>query len=178
MSDMRLATVTAADAEAIAEYRAAFPADRARVTLELERIPGLDHLEEYPDVAAWLAFTQTMAGKITWYALRRTGEERILGMICLRHRLEYDDDEGDFASHVGYSVRPDARRRGCASAMLTLLLPEARRAGIEVLRLICMADNTASQRTIERCGGVYLDALTGEESGLTVYRYDLPTTCE
>lgn len=175
MSDMYLARVTAADAEAIADYRAAFPADRARVTLEPERIPGLDHLEEFPDAAAWLTFTQTMAGKITWYALRRAGEERILGMLCLRHRLEYDDDEGDFASHVGYSVRPDARRRGCASAMLTLLLPEAHRAGIDVLRLICMADNIASRRTIGRCGGIYRDTLTGEESGLTVCRYDLPT---
>ena len=41
-----------------------------------------------------------------------------------------------------------------------------------------MADNTASRRTIERAGGAYLDSLTGEESGLTVLRYDLPTNAE
>lgn len=175
MNDLTLARVTAADEEAIAEYRAAFPAERARVTLEPERIPGLDRLEAFADVAAWLAFTRTMAGRISWYALRHAGEKRILGMICLRHSLADDDDEGDFASHVGYSVRPDARRRGHASAMLKLLLPEARGVGIGSLRIICMADNTASRRTILRCGGVYLDAMTGEESGLTVLRYDLPT---
>lgn len=171
MSEMRFVSVTELSAAVVDEYRAAFPADRQRVTLDPKRIPGIDHLEEFADTAAWLTFCKAMAGKVSWYALTRNG--RILGMLCLRHRLEFDDDEGDFASHIGYSVRPDERGRGHAGEMLRQILPRAREAGVERLRIICMTDNIASRRTVEGAGGVLMDCITGEESGLTVCRYDI-----
>ena len=52
MEELRLVPVTAADAKIIAEYCAAFPESRMRVTFEENRIPGLDHLEEYGNIAA------------------------------------------------------------------------------------------------------------------------------
>jgi predicted acetyltransferase len=74
---------------------------------------------------------------------------RILGAIVLRHI--FDDRFG----HVGYGVRPSARRRGLASWALGEMLDEAR-AALTVDRVLipCLADNVASARTIERNGGV------------------------
>ena len=73
----------------------------------------------------------------------------VLGGIVLRHRL---DDE---AGHIGYGIRPSARRRGLASWALGEMLIEARAAlGADRVLVQCLADNAASARTIERCGGV------------------------
>ena len=47
MDELELLPLSPALAHEIAAYRATFPADRMRVTLYPDRIPGLDHLEEY-----------------------------------------------------------------------------------------------------------------------------------
>ena len=71
----------------------------------------------------------------------------MLGGIALRHT--FDDDLG----HIGYGVRPSARRRGLASWALGEVLVEARAAlGVDRVLVPCLSDNTASARTIERCG--------------------------
>ncbi len=173
MEELYLARVSPEYAAQIADYRAEFPADRQRVTLEEERIPGLDRLEEFDSVADWLAFCREMAGKIDWYLSIRKGDGRAVGAVCLRRALEYDDDDPEFASHIGYSVRPSERGKGYAEAQLRLALEKAREAGLDRVRLVCVADNQASRRTILSCGGVLADTLHGEESGLDVDRFDL-----
>ncbi|HUC04871.1 MAG TPA: GNAT family N-acetyltransferase [Acidimicrobiales bacterium] len=81
-------------------------------------------------------------------------EGRVLGGIALRHELtEVDEDRG----HIGYGVRPSARRRGVATWALTAMLGEARTLGLGRVLLVCAEDNVASARTIERCGGVLGD---------------------
>jgi predicted acetyltransferase len=74
---------------------------------------------------------------------------RLMGGIALRHK--FDDDVG----HIGYGIRPSGRRRGMATWALGEMLLEAR-AALQVDRVLipCLADNVASARTIERCGGV------------------------
>jgi predicted acetyltransferase len=73
----------------------------------------------------------------------------VLGGIVLRH--QFDDAVG----HIGYGIRPSARRRGVASWALREMLVEAR-AALQVDRVLvpCLADNIASARTIESCDGV------------------------
>jgi predicted acetyltransferase len=74
---------------------------------------------------------------------------RVLGGIALRHYL--DDDRG----HIGYGVRPSARRRGLAGWALAAMLDEARAVlTVDRVLLVCRAGNAASARTIERTGGV------------------------
>ena len=74
---------------------------------------------------------------------------RVLGGIALRHKL--DENLG----HLGYGIRPSARRRGLASWALGEMLTEARAVrGLDRLLVWCLADNTASARTIESRGGV------------------------
>ena len=175
MEPLRLIQPGPADAEAIAEYRAAFPAEGLRVTPEPERIPGLDGLEAFPSVEEWLRYTEAQRGRISWFLTVRERDGRVVGCACLRHRLEYDDDDPDFASHIGYSIRPDAQGRGYGKAQLRLVLREARRLGLQEVRIICRDINLASGRVIQGCGGRFVDALHGEESGMTVYRWDVPT---
>ncbi len=173
---LRMIGVTKADAPRIEEYLSSFPADRERVTYVAERIPGLDHLEEFSTVSEWLAYTETMKGKLSWYMAVREEDPKIVGFCCLRHRLEYDDDDPPFASHLGCSVRPEERRKGYATEQLQLMKPIARSFGIDPLRIVCLDTNTGSNRAIRNGGGILIDAITGELSGLTVNRYDVPTS--
>ena len=172
---IRLIRVTAEHARQIEEYRAAFPADRERVTPDPERIPGLDRLEEYGSVEEWLRFCEGMAGKIEWYLSVRPKDGRTVGALVLRRSLEYDDDDPEFSSHIGYSVRPDERGKGYAREQLRLGLQAARRNGLGTVRLVCLDTNIGSIRTILSNGGVYIDTIRGEESGMNVNRYNIRT---
>ncbi len=94
----------------------------------------------------------------------------IVGSINLRHELtDYLLREG---GHIGYAVRPSARRLGVATAALRLMLAQARRLGINPVLVTCDDDNVASARTIERCGGVLEDVRDGHRR----YWITLPDT--
>jgi RimJ/RimL family protein N-acetyltransferase len=93
--------------------------------------------------------------------------DRVLGGIALRHG---DDDYVRWAGHVGYGIRPSARRRGLATWALGRMLDEARVAGLDRLLAVCAVDNVASVKTIERCGGVFegtRDTKFGPPPGVT-----------
>lgn len=81
--------------------------------------------------------------------------DTFLGRIAVRHRL--NPALLEWGGHIGYDVRPGARRRGHATAMLRESLPVARRLGIAEVLVTCDRDNTASRRVIEACGGVFED---------------------
>ena len=173
MERLILSPVTPADAADIAAYRAAFPEEGTQATPDPDRIPGLDRLEEYPRVEDWLRACGEEEGRISWFLTRRERDGKLVGCCCLRHSLAYDDDDGDFASHIGYSVRPDEQGKGYGREQLRLLLAQARAVGLPRVRLICQDVNRASAAVIRSCGGVFAGAVRGEESGMTVERYDI-----
>lgn len=83
-----------------------------------------------------------------------------LGSLAIRHELnEFLLEQG---GHIGYSVRPSARRRGYASAALAAALPVARTLGISRVLLTCDEDNAGSRATIEKNGGVHEDTRNGK----------------
>ena len=173
MDTLRLLPLRPDREEDIAAYRAEFLPGRPCVTDDPRRIPGLDHLEDFPTVSALLEWGGTMAGKVSWFLCVREKDGMPVGCLCLRHRLEYDDDDPEFCSHIGYSVRPSQRGKGYGREQLRLGLREAEALGLRRVRVLCVADNTASRRVILANGGVYRDTLHGEISGLDVLRYDI-----
>jgi len=116
-----------------------------------------DAKETTPRLEGWVPAT-TM-----WWV---DGDE-FLGRIGIRHRLTSILLAG--GGHVGYDMRPSARRRGHATAMLQAALPVARDLGIESALLTCDVTNLASRKVIEACGGVLED----ERDGLL--RFWVPT---
>jgi predicted acetyltransferase len=73
--------------------------------------------------------------------------------------------------HIGYDVRPSARRQGFGSLALRLALREARCRGLERVLLTADADNHASIRIIEKCGGTPAGGARSPVSGKPVSHY-------
>jgi predicted acetyltransferase len=77
--------------------------------------------------------------------------DEFLGRLSVRHRLTPLLER--VGGHIGYEVRPSARRRGHATSMLRAGLPIAARLGIDPALVTCDVDNTASRLVIEHAGG-------------------------
>lgn len=67
--------------------------------------------------------------------------------------------------HIGYSVVPWKRRLGYATAAVAAILDDARAEGLTVVEATTDHDNVASQRVIERNGGVRVGAFTKVGAG-------------
>jgi len=83
-----------------------------------------------------------------------------LGRLTIRHRLT--ERLLEIGGHIGYDVRPTARRRGHATAMLAAALPVARTLGIDPALITCDSDNLGSRKVIEANGGVLEDERNGK----------------
>jgi predicted acetyltransferase len=103
-----------------------------------------------------------------WWILE---EGEVLGAISLRHEL--NDFLLQAGGHIGYGVRPSARRRGLATWALGLVLDRARTLGITRVLITCDDTNEASARTIERLGGELEDKRHTELGFLRRYWVDL-----
>ncbi len=86
-----------------------------------------------------------------WYVDGST----FLGRLAIRHRLTQHLLAA--GGHIGYDVRPSARRRGHATAMLRDALPIVNRLGIEPALITCDTSNIASRKVIEANGGILED---------------------
>ena len=142
--------VTDIDPPALAGDDAAFSAYVARVLGERE--------ETAPRAQKFVPMTTL------WWA----EDGQMLGRLAIRHRLNPALER--VGGHIGYAVRPSARRRGHATAMLAAALPLAESLGIEQALLTCDETNTGSRRVIEANGGRYIDSV-----GVT-RRYRVPTS--
>ncbi|MGW2618881.1 GNAT family N-acetyltransferase [Streptomyces sp. NPDC001500] len=100
--------------------------------------------------------------------------ETYLGAIDLRHYLNALLWEG--GGHIGYSVRPSARRRGLASWALGTVLLKAPALGLDRVLLTCDDGNVGSMRTIESNGGVLEDVRRTETGAKRRYWITLENT--
>jgi predicted acetyltransferase len=119
-----------------------------------------DEVDSPDGFAAWLARLAGQSDPARTTAVGRhlctyrwiVEGDRVLGGIALRHG---DDDYVTWAGHIGYGIRPSARRRGLGVWALGRMLDEARALGLDRVLAVCAVDNVGSVRTIERCGGVF-----------------------
>jgi predicted acetyltransferase len=81
--------------------------------------------------------------------------DEYLGRLAIRHRLT--PRLTNLGGHIGYDVKPSARRQGHATAMLAAALPLARARGIDPALVTCDESNAGSRRVIEANGGVLED---------------------
>jgi predicted acetyltransferase len=99
--------------------------------------------------------TELPAGMVPDTELWWVEGDEFLGRIAVRHRLT--PRLVVIGGHIGYDVRPSARRRGHATEMLRQALAVARGLGIERALITCHVDNVASRKVIEHNGGVLED---------------------
>ena len=100
----------------------------------------------------------------------RKSDEKIVGMVQIRRIPE--GHEKAYMGHIGYSVRPDERKKGYAKRILGKSL-EYLKYGLMVDRaeISALPENEASRRTILSNGGYYRDSVYIEEEDVTLYRY-------
>ncbi|MET7997201.1 GNAT family N-acetyltransferase [Amycolatopsis sp. NPDC005232] len=120
-----------------------------------------DEVRSAAGFAAWVARLAAESEEVTYRWI--VEGDRVLGGIALRHGF---DGYVRQAGHIGFGIRPTARRRGLASWALGQVLDQARNLGMNRLLLVCDPGNTASMKTIERLGGVFEDTRdTGHGQG-------------
>ena len=163
--DLKLVAPSPAYAEQVAAYRREF--QEAGSSMD-----GCGTLRNRENVADWLADVAAIANPATvpeglvpstLFLCIRERDDKLVGMIDMRHEL--NDYLLHYGGHVGYSIRPDERRKGYATRMLRLALPFYRELGVDRALVTCYEGNLGSRKAILSNGGVFESMSTdGEHS--------------
>lgn len=100
-------------------------------------------------------------------------DDEVVGVSNLRHTLT--DRLRREGGHIGYGVRPSARRFGFATELLRHTLVEARHHGISEALLTCAKENVGSARAILNNGGVLVSEEYLDEEAVLIQRYLIDT---
>ncbi len=109
-------------------------------------------LKSFADTAAGRNLPPGRAPSAVFWLIDRRGE--FVGSVSLRDQL-VTDELRILVGHIGYTIRPSARRQGYGKQILRLALPKAHAMGIDPALLTCDNTNVASRKIIESCGGIY-----------------------
>ena len=132
-----------------------------------------DPLSCIDTMQAWSKGQQLRSGWVPQTTRFYIENGELLGVYAFRHSL--NDWLRQFGGHVGYSVHPDARNRGVATALLSDAKRLGHSMGIEHLVVTCNVNNVASKRVIEKNGGLLDDTYFFEPEKVTVHRFTIAT---
>lgn len=92
-------------------------------------------------------------------------------------RLSLTEDQRKCGGNIAYEIRPEMRLRGYGTVILSKMLDEAMKKGLENVILTCEADNISAVNTIENCGGklmsIYVANLDGFVRPTRIYNVSL-----
>jgi len=139
---------------------------------------GTGPLKRMESVTEWLSFNHKLENKDTvpadlvaaeQFIYVRETDNRIVGMIQFRHYL--NDFMEKYGGHIGYSVRPNERRKGYAKRMLSDCLQICKAYVLENVLISCIQGNEGSKRTITANGGIYESTVYCEPDAVSLERY-------
>ena len=97
---------------------------------------------------------------------------RILGHISIRHNID-SPFLAMYGGHIGYGVRPTARKKGFATKMLSLALAKCKELGLDEVLVTCKKDNIGSAKTIINNGGILRTEIFSPEENCIFQHYTI-----
>lgn len=135
-----------------AEYQAGDPNFYRGNGFELARLDFGQYLKRVCNEAQGRDLPEGRVPQNTYWLLKdREDRADIIGGIRIRHYLTPSLEH--HGGHIGYDIRPSARRQGYGTQQLALALDKARALGLTRVMLTCDVANIASARIIVANGG-------------------------
>lgn len=146
----------------IMEYRKDFMQYNEMIKKKNNNINGSCSLHRFDSFDEWLNRVNICATDeilspyktltSTFLAVRKD-DNKIIGTIQVRHTLT--DELLEDGGNIGYSIRPDERKKGYATQMLKLALEFCKKLGLNKVLLDCEESNIASAKTMLKCGAIF-----------------------
>ena len=103
------------------------------------------------------------------FFLIRKNDNKIVGMINIR--LELNENLKKIGGHIGYSIRPEERKKGYNKINLYLGLKECQKHGIKEVLMDCDKNNIASAKTMQALNGVLIKEWYDKQKDRTIQYY-------
>lgn len=134
-------------------------------------IHGTGSLEKYCDnYEGWLELLEQISNPETCpekyvpgneYFLIKEDEDKIIGMINIRHSL--NEYLLNYGGHIGYGTRPTERRKGYNKISLYLGLLKSKDLGLDKVLITATDENPGSYKTILALGGILENKIPDDE---------------